>query len=352
MTPLQRGSRVAIAASLFVCAAWAVLPPAAEACDLCAVYTGTLMREDRTGAWVAASEQFSDFSTMTVDGDEVANTEGEFVHSSITQFVLGYTFAERITIQANLPLISRTFRRLDESGLERGSVGGVGDIALVARYAPLSRAHAHGVVHAEILGGVKLASGETNRLGEEGHHDGEDDDHQDDDHHFAYAAPGRTASHGDEEHGEGQSGVHGHDLTLGTGSTDAVFGASLMASWKRLFAVAQFQYILRGQGDFGYQYADDFTWTLAPGVYALLAHEHTVAVRLEMTGETKDRDTQRGAVQADTGLTSLYMGPGASLTWRSNLHADFALDLPVVQDTTGRQIVPDYRLRAGLAWHF
>jgi hypothetical protein len=48
----------------------------------------------------------------------------------------------------------------------------------------------------------------------------------------------------------------------------------------------------------------------------------------------------------------VYLGPGARLTFGSTLHTDFAVDVPVVQDTTGRQIVADWRLRGSLAWRF
>jgi hypothetical protein len=54
----------------------------------------------------------------------------------------------------------------------------------------------------------------------------------------------------------------------------------------------------------------------------------------------------------DTAITAVYVGPGVSMTLRDDFHADVTVDLPVLQDTTGRQIVADYRLRIGASWRF
>jgi hypothetical protein len=40
------------------------------------------------------------------------------------------------------------------------------------------------------------------------------------------------------------------------------------------------------------------------------------------------------------------------MTWTDAMHAEATVDLPVHQDVTGRQIVPDYRLRAGMTLRF
>jgi hypothetical protein len=152
--------------------------------------------------------------------------------------------------------------------------------------------------------------------------------------------------------GAAESGIHGHDLALGSGSFDGIVGGQLFWSWDRLFASAAGQYAIRGEGDFDYEFANDLTWTGGPGVFALLTHTWTLGVQALLTGETKGNDTQAGVKTNDTAVTALYVGPGLSLTWGTSLAGDLALDLPVVQHNTGLQIVPDFRVRGGISWRF
>lgn len=366
MQPLAAATaRRALAAGL--CALVAMPAAVGEACDICAIYTGSLMREAKTGAYLAVSEQYSNFDDVQLDGRDVPNTDDEWMRSSITQVVLGYQFLPELAVQLNLPLISREYRRLEDGVPTRGDVGGAGDLSFVARYVPVSRAVGPVLVRAELLAGLKLPSGDSDLLAEErgGHGEDPDDGHGDDhgeDHgdghaHAAVArraaivsAPvDRVARHDGEAHA---GAVHGHDLALGSGSVDGLFGANAYADWKRLFVISWFQYMLRGDGDFGYEYADDVRWEVAPGFYVLTEHSWTAAVRAVLSGEHKGRDHQDGALVHDTKLDAVYAGPGVSMTWSDALAADFVADLPIDQETSGRQIVIDYRIRAGLSWRF
>jgi hypothetical protein len=322
--------------------ALAQAPPAA-ACDLCAIYTGSLMRQEKTGFYIAVSEQFTSFGTIRQDRRSVPNPDNEWVRSSITQVAAGWQLLPWLGVQANLPLVSREYQRLEEGVLTRGDAGGVGDLSLLARVSPVSRAVGETLVHLELLAGLKTPTGDTDRLGREleGHHEEE--------------ARGirKVPRHGDPEpeHGE-PSAVHDHDLSPGTGSVDGVFGVSLYADWKRLFAHSSVQYVVRGNGDFGYEYANDLTWEVSPGYYVVADHPWTAAARIVVSGENKGRDHQAGSLVDDTAITAVYVGPGLTMTLGDDFHADLNVDLPVLQDTTGRQIVADYRLRIGASWRF
>src|SRR5512145_1484763 len=120
------------------------------------------------------------------------------------------------------------------------------------------------------------------------------------------ADPGGRARHR-------ESGVHGHDLALGSGSYDGIVGGSLAWSWRRFLVLASGQYLIRGEGAFDYRYANDLTWTVSPGVYALLSHTHSMAVQAVFSGETKGKDTQHAERLDDTAITALYLGPGVVL---------------------------------------
>ncbi len=317
------------------------------ACDVCAIYTATEMRESRTGFRVGVAEQFSRFATLKDDGKEIPNP-GERMNSAITQLFLGYDFSSRFGLQLNLPIIARDFRRIENGRLANGNETGLGDMSLIGIARPFSWVTEKSVLRFTLIGGLKFPTGDSDRLNEELEegHDAVADAHAGHDHEPAPA----NAEH---DAGElGPSGIHGHDLALGSGSFDGIIGGSVFASWSRLYFESSIQYAIRTEGSIDYRYANDLTWSGGPGVFALLAHDHTLAFAAVVTGEHKGNDTLKGVSAADTGITAVYMGPGITFTWGTSLAADVEADFPILQDNTSVQLVPDYRLRGGVSWRF
>lgn len=315
----------------------------AAACDICAVYTATELRESKTGFRLGVAEQLTTYGTLQRDGHHVANPANEHLTSSITQVLFGYNFHPRVGVQLNLPLVSRTFRRATSAGIEHDDETGVGDLSLLANVLAFDRVSEESVFRLTLLGGLKLPSGDSSRLGEEANEG-----------HAPAAEP--VAAHAAHPRGADaagvESGIHGHDLALGSGSVDGLVGGALFWSWRRLFVTAGGQYALRTEGDFAYRYANDLTWLAGPGTFAVLTHEASLAVQVLVTGETKGNDELDGVKANDTGVTSLFAGPAFALTWRTSLNAELAADLPVVRHNTALQIVPDYRLRGAFTWRF
>jgi hypothetical protein len=323
---------------------------------VCAVYTATELRERRTGLRVGVAEQYTHFTTLQRDSEEVDNVAGEELNSSTTQLFLGYTFTPRFGVQLNVPLIERTFKRIEEGHLVRGNESGIGDISLIGQVLAYSAVSEQSVFRFSLLGGMKFPTGDAARLAEEL------------DEVLAAAAAGRTRAarairprhvtdpapgDGGGSHGRAlESGVHGHDLALGSGSYDGLVGGQLFWSWKRLFATAGGQYTIRTEGDFQYEYANELSWSAGPGAFPLLTHGYALAVQALVTGETKGNDHQAGVKFGDTAITALYAGPAFIFTWGTSLDAEIAADLPVIQHNTGFQIVADYRLRGGIGWRF
>src|SRR4029453_17694085 len=64
-----------------------------------------------------------------------------------------------------------------------------------------------------------------------------------------------------EVEGAPESGIHGHDLTLGTGSYDGIFGGQLSLRYNKFFAEANGQFTLRGDGAHSYHFANDVIWS-------------------------------------------------------------------------------------------
>jgi len=298
------------------------------ACDLCAMYSESQARgEVGQGPFVGVAEQFTHFGTVQVDGHEVANPSGQYLDSSISQVFAGYNFNDRFGLQFNLPAIYRSFKRPNGAGgIETGTESGIGDVSLLATFVPYRMLAEKFTFNWTILGGVKFPTGSSDRIKEE---------------------------FNEVENPVGPpSGIHGHDLTLGTGSYDGIIGTGIFARWQRVFASANVQYAIRSKGDFDYQFANDLTWSGGPGYYVALSHKYTLSLQAVLSGEYKRKDTFQRQSAEDTGVTSVYLGPQVNFTWGGNLAAYLAADLPVSINNTSLQTVPDYRIRAGVSWHF
>ncbi len=299
---------------------------ALRACDLCAIYAaGQARGEIGKGPFAGAAEQFTHYGTLQLEGSEVPNRLGQYLNSSITQVLLGYNFTTRLGLQLNAPFIYREFERPQSMGLHHGTESGLGDLSLTASYVAYRHETMKSTFSWSLLGGLKFPTGSTSRLKEE-----------------LNEMPDTGFP----------SGIHGHDLTLGSGSFDGIVGTSLFARWQRAFAAASVQYAIRSTGDYDYAFANDLTWSGGPGVFLAINDSFTLSLEAAVSGETKGRDHFRGEAVEDTGVTTVYVGPELLFTWRDKLSALIAADLPVFRDNTALQVVPDYRIRAAITWHF
>ena len=318
---------------LSVAVAGALVSPA-SACDLCSIYSAAQARGDIGKGWFASlAHQYTHQGTLTDDNVRQANAEGQRLDGAITQLAVGYNFADYFGIQFSLPIIHRSFQRTtDTAGVnETGHVTGLGDVAFVANWAPYHHRTKEGLIRWTVLGGVKLPTGSTSRLHEEVDE---------------LTAPPIVAPNV-------ESAVHGHDLTLGSGSVDAIVGTGLFASWKRLYFAAGTQDAWRGWGDFGYRFANDLSWSGGPGVFLVMQEDvMTVSLQANISGEYKPNDRFNGGLQTDTAVKYVYAGPQLGVTWKDKLSAEFGVDLPIIRDATSLQTVPDYRVRAALNWRF
>ena len=209
----------------------AALPLTARGCDLCGCYTpqieatpesedvSTLGQPSTFGveknwlvrAYFAVAEQFTHFGTVQVDGREVSNPSNQFEDSSITQIVAGYSITPRFALQVNIPLIYRSFERPHGFAIDRGTEAGLGDVSLLGKLVlfhhevggdrsvnfddpknpRLVKREPDFTISTLLIGGIKLPTGDSSRIKEEFNET--------------------------EVAGAPASGIHGHDLTLGTG---------------------------------------------------------------------------------------------------------------------------------------
>jgi hypothetical protein len=308
----------------------------APACDLCAVYRATEARASKEGWYAGAFEQFTRFGTLRENGKKVDNPTGQYMNSSITQFLVGYQVNEKFGLQLNIPYIRRTFKRPTgvagtPAPTESGTESGLGDIALTGSFQGYHYRTEKSTLIWTLLGGIKFPTGNADRLKEEGleSHDLSEEDP---------AAP--------------HSGIHGHDLALGSGSFDGIIGTSIYARYGRIFTTSALHLTVRNKGAHEYRYADEWMFAVKPGAYLWLSDEGTLGLQLAAIGETKGKDTFQGEVAQDTGISQITLGPEAAFTWHENLSAELGVDFPVVQNNTSLQIVGDYRIRAAASWRF
>ena len=326
-----------------------------RACDLCGCYTPQLeampgmeaaapLFPALAGWYGAVGEQFTRFATVQIDGHEAANPTGQYENSSITQIVAGYIINSRFSLQINVPLIYREFKRPEGFAIDRGTVAGLGDVSLLLKTVafhyssparrtfevegknPIAIEHEPDFTFsAVLLTGIKFPTGDSSRLKEEFHE---------------VEIPGAP-----------ESGIHGHDLTLGTGSYDGIFGEQTSLRYKNVFFETNVQFTLRGDGTHQYHFANDLTWSGGPGYYFIRRHDMIIGLQFVASGEYKDVDRFRGKPAEDTGITSVFLGPRL-IASRGRFSAEIAADFPVSIDNTALQVVPDYRLRGAVSFHF
>lgn len=321
------------------------------ACDLCGCYLPAqeFIHHRPYGIYAAVAEQFTHLGTLQFNDQEIDNPMGQYLDSSNTQLILGSTFFEnRFALQVNIPLIYRSFKRPEGFEIERGNVSGLGDIALLANLVVfrknalfhqsndgLSKDGKNALVPQlgepdfsatlNLIAGVKFPTGDASLIREEFNET--------------------------EVEGAPENGIHGHDLALGTGSYDAIFGAQAFVRYKMMFFEADTQFTLRGDGRYSYHYANDLSWSGGPGAYLILNGRNSLGLQCVVSGESKNTDRFQGRVAEDSGITSLYVGPRVIAQFQG-WSGDVGVDIPVIMNTTKLQTVPEYRIRAGITFPF
>lgn len=335
----------------------------AGACDLCALYSAVQIENPLQGAFrLGVAEQFTHLDRIQRDGRHVQNSENQYLKSSVTQVSTQYDPTDSTSLQLVLPVVGRSYRRIEDGVAERGSDVGIGDISLLVHYVPLQYAKGDTLARFRVFGGVELPTGDAHRLGEEsapGHHGGDDhgDGHgevHEDEHGDEVEEHALTNKHNGVVHnGEVESAIHGHDLALGSGSFDFPLGAGLFTQWDRFIFVSDLQYNIRTQGAYSYRYANDLVWGVAVGHYLYLDDDSQIALRARLSGQYKDMDTGKGGVEfTDTAFNGKFLGPELTAMVNHQLQGLLALDLPLDVNNSDLQITPGYRLRAALTYRF
>jgi len=303
--------------------ALALSATAVPACDSCGIYACAPSLDAQPGWSFGLHTRYTRFDRLQLDGESVPDPGNSSVDSWITDVVVGYQTRSRWALQLHAPLVYRAFARPVGEVRQTGTVSGLGDTSLMVLYRAAEGGSGKGMFRLTLGAGVKFPTGDSSRIAEE-------------------------LSEG-EETGP-PSGVHGHDLALGSGSVDGLFGAYADYRRGRWLSSGEVQFAWRGVGSYGYRYADDLTFGAGLGRALLEDARRTLLLQLRLSGETKGKDRMGEAVMEDTGHTELYAGPALTLRTGKRFQADVSLELPVLSHNTALQTVPSLRARLGLAW--
>lgn len=276
--------------------------------------------------------------------DASAEQEQGLYHQQLTSRMLElmvlYRIDSRLGIRAYVPYYDRTYQTFavsatsGVSGVLSGEVRGVGDTTVEATDLVVRAIDGPHLLLGTVLVGMSLPTGESSELVQE-----------------EEIAEGLNPG-GHVHTGSGvQTLVHPHDLALGSGSWDGLAGVSLYARSGPWFASGRVIGRERNRGRAGYRYGDSLTWAGGPG-YQLTCGSGMVALQAYLTGEVAAPDHVLGQVVSNSGDTTLFLGPELSGTWDGHLAAETGIDLPLVERTDGQQLMPRYRLHAGIDWSF
>jgi hypothetical protein len=317
----------------FLLSAVIVTQPAL-ACDLCAVYGVSNAQGESSGFIATVAGQFVAARDLQFDGKSISVSEAEFLDSSIIHFVPGYNFTPRVGLSLNVPLIYRSYRLYDLDGPSEGHVSGLGDISLIGRLSILQQVEKDYSVRLSLLGGVKLPTGDADLVKK---------DVEQEVFYSSFFPPG---------HGHAISGVHLHDLALGSGSVDGIVGTSLNLRRKSAFFTTEFQYYIRTEGESSFKFGNDLMVSGGPGYFLLLKERYSASLQLNAAYETKARAEYFGRKSNQTGMTAWYLGPQLGFTFGSHFSARAGVDIPLRVESNGLQSVPDYRIHGSFAWSF
>src|SRR5438132_5852166 len=201
-----------------------------RACELCAIYNAAnALGQSSGGFFVSVAEQFVAYRTTQFEGQEVIVSNPSYLDSSLTHLVAGYNFSSSFGLNVNVPIGYFSFRRTDlrysTTGppvvfTEKGTEFGLSDAALIGRVTAFQKSTTQYGLIVNLLGGVKFPTGETERIKDE----------------VAQARVFESLLPPGTPHdplGHSITSVHEHQLALGSGSYDGIFGLTANARYRR-----------------------------------------------------------------------------------------------------------------------
>lgn len=271
-------------------------------------------------------DQRGDAALVALAGDHVHAHNSDYTLSAVAGIAYGLT--DRLTLSVELPFIRRDDLREGEHHhhdgvttnevVPLGSVSGIGDFSLIAKYKLLDR----DALRFALIGGIKAPTGSTHRHS-------------------------RAGERLETEH------------QPGSGSWDPLFGASFGAGAGPFRVTASALYQLAGKGAQDTRLGDRWQGGVALSRRFGLADHHDDAADeaphghaywdgfVELTREHEGRQEIDGEIEPDSGGSAVWLSPGVRFGSAAGLTVAGSVGIPVWQSI--RASHPDNHFRVALS---
>jgi hypothetical protein len=291
----------------------------------------------QAGQWVGGLS--FDYSESDTISDEeliaLADSGVEGVHSvdsvSTLSVNLAYGITDNFTLNLQLPYFNRNTVREGhfdenegEAEVERlGDSKGIGDLTLLGQY----RFFNSNESLAALLVGVKLPTGETKRISDEGE---------------------RFET----------------EFQPGAGSVAPLFGIAAKQSWGPSSVTGSLLYTIATEGAQDTDLGDQFDYSLAYAyrVKGIVNNDESLSIDsgsgtaidlvLELNGTWRDQEEVDGETDPNSGVNVVYISPGVSVIGAQGWYASLSVGVPIIKNIRGAQDDPDGRVFVSLGKSF
>jgi hypothetical protein len=322
---------------LFLLSAMVFAPADAVACDLCALYTARNASSSPENSFnLTVNNRFTAYRGTARQFAPLGNTflTEQKLDSTIVQFLGSWQANREMSVQLSLPFIYRDYERLEAGRMRSGKEYGFGDLSALLSYQPIDYRYQDLRLVVRVYGGIKLPTGDDDRLKEEKDEDASRDLTQ-----LLHGTPNGNL-------------VDGADLALGSGSYDFPLGVSIHLEKERLFLNADLQVHLRTEGSSDFQYGNGLFFSLRPGTYLLLKHDYALSIAADLNGDFKDKDHLDGETLDGSAENLLFLGPDLRLDAAERFTAFLAWHFVLKDDNQETGVQPARRILAGISYRF
>ncbi|KAF3983015.1 MAG: transporter [Methylococcales symbiont of Hymedesmia sp. n. MRB-2018] len=200
-----------------------------------------------------------------------------------------------------------------------GNVEGIGDLTVFGQY----RFFQNKGIHVSALFGIKAPTGKTNR----------------------------HSANGEE--------LLETEFQPGSGSWDGIMGFALTQQFDAFSIAASTVYTVTSEGTQETDLGDIFSYNAALS-YRLFGSQglsyqtpkFALDTILEINGEWRDQEQTYGKKDNNSGGNVIYISPGLRITASKYINLGASFGIPIVRDTNGDQVEPDYRIISSINVNF
>lgn len=316
---------------ILVVGVFIVASAGAYACDFCLVSQGISPLDTFKDSGIRINQRYT-LMNKVYDGGEAISIGDEAGEEYWTTEIAGfYGITDDITLLAIVPvrkaILDGHLHVHEDNATEvhpdKGREYGLGDVAVIGRYAFFKRHALEATTTVAGLAGIKLPTGKTD---------------------------GRTS--------DGGEYLDAH-LQLGTGSTDFLVGLSLSHAMQRFSVSANLLAAITTAGEaggsdhrFGNVLNYDMTAKYRAHPSGAGPSGPQIFLALGLNGELRGAEEENGVELPNSGGHTLYLTPGAELRLAPAWVFEISYGEPVHHDLNGIQLAEDYKVNSAITYLF